>query len=141
MKFYFCELLFLQNFIFVTQGNCYERYNCHMDSCAISPPGSLVVFVTLVIVYRNESSSHLSRHTGPDPGFSVGGGRGPILGGGGVGLQRGLFSVKMYAKTKELGPVGGRAPARPLDLPMTWQPFCCCFIHSSLPSSFIGLSS
>ena len=33
------------------------------------------------------------------------GGRGPIL--GGFGLQRGHFSVKMYAKTKELGPVGG----------------------------------
>ena len=50
-------------------------------------------------------------NTGPDPGFSVGG-RGPILGGG-FGLQRGHFSVKMYAKMKELGPVGGRAPARP----------------------------
>ena len=33
------------------------------------------------------------------------GGRGPIL--GGFGLQRGHFSVKMYTKTKELGPVGG----------------------------------
>ena len=40
------------------------------------------------------------------------GGRGPILGGG-------HFSVKMYAKTKELGPVRGRALARPPpDLPM-----------------------
>ena len=37
---------------------------------------------------------------------------------GGFGLQRGHFSVKMYAKTKELGPVGGRVPARPLDPPM-----------------------
>ena len=27
--------------------------------------------------------------------------------GGGFGLQRGHFSVKMYVKTKELGPVGG----------------------------------
>ena len=44
------------------------------------------------------------------------GGRGPIL--GGFGLQCGHFSVKMYAKMKELGPVGGRAPARPLDPPM-----------------------
>ena len=44
-------------------------------------------------------------YTGPDPGFSVGGGHGPIL--GGFGLQRGHFSVKMYAKMKELGPVGG----------------------------------
>ena len=26
---------------------------------------------------------------------------------GGFGLQRGHFSVKMYAKMKELGPVGG----------------------------------
>ena len=58
-----------------------------------------------------------NRHciSGPDPGFSVGG-RGPIL--GGFGLQRGHFSVKMYVKMKELGPVGGRAPARPLDPPM-----------------------
>ena len=47
---------------------------------------------------------------GPDPGFSVGG-HGPIL--GSFGLQRGHFSVKMYAKMKELGPVGGCAPARP----------------------------
>ena len=53
---------------------------------------------------------------GPDPGFSIGG-CGPIL--GGFGLQRGHFSVKMYAKMKELGPVeGGHAPARPLDPPM-----------------------
>ena len=28
-------------------------------------------------------------------------------------LQHGCFSVKMYAKTKELGPVGGRAPGTP----------------------------
>ena len=35
-----------------------------------------------------------------DPGFPVGGG-------GGVDLQRGHFLVKMYAKTKELGPIGG----------------------------------
>ena len=50
--------------------------------------------------------------TGPDPGFSVGGGVDPFW--GGFGLQCGHFSVKMYAKTKELGPVGGgRAPARP----------------------------
>ena len=39
---------------------------------------------------------------------------------GGFGLQRGHFSVKMYAKMKELGPVGGRAPARPLDPPMVY---------------------
>ena len=28
---------------------------------------------------------------------------------GGVDLQHGRFSVKMYVKTKELGPVGGGA--------------------------------
>ena len=55
--------------------------------------------------------------TGPDLGFSVGGGAWTHFGGG-FGLQRGHFSVKMYVKTKELGPVGGRAPARPLDPPM-----------------------
>ena len=48
--------------------------------------------------------------SGPDPGFSVGG-HGPIL--GGFGLQHGHFSVKMYAKMKELGPVGVCALARP----------------------------
>ena len=48
--------------------------------------------------------------SGPDPGFSVGGGGGgggvdPFW--GGFGLQCGYFSVKMYAKMKELGLVGG----------------------------------
>ena len=35
-------------------------------------------------------------------------------------LRRGHFSVKMYAKTKELGPIGGGACAghAPLDPPM-----------------------
>ena len=32
---------------------------------------------------------------------------------GDFGLQHGHFSVKMYAKTKELGPVGGHVPAHP----------------------------
>ena len=40
-----------------------------------------------------------------DPGFPVGGGCAPIR--GGVDLQHGHFLVKMYAKTKELGPIGG----------------------------------
>ena len=47
-----------------------------------------------------------------DPGFPVGG--------GGVDLLRGHFLVKMYAKMKELGPMGGRAPGTPPpDPPMT----------------------
>ena len=55
--------------------------------------------------------------SGPDPGFSVGGGVDPFW--GGFGLQRGHFSVKMYAKTKKLGPVGGAMHQHaPLDLPM-----------------------
>ena len=39
---------------------------------------------------------------------------------GGVDLRCGHFSVKMYAKTKELVPMGGGACAghAPLDLPM-----------------------
>ena len=57
-----------------------------------------------------------------------GGGRGPILGGG-FGLQRGHFSVKMYAKTKELGPVGGVQWHAPLDPPML---SCKSYKHRSL---------
>ena len=53
--------------------------------------------------------------------FRRGGGVDPFW--GGFGLQRGHFSVKMYAKMKELGPVGGRAPARPLDPPMLLPQF------------------
>ena len=32
---------------------------------------------------------------------------------GGVDHRRGRFLAKMYVKTKELGPVGGRAPGTP----------------------------
>ena len=39
-----------------------------------------------------------------DPGFPVVGGRAPVR--GGVDLRCGHFSVKMYGKTKELGPMG-----------------------------------
>ena len=45
---------------------------------------------------------------GADPGFPVGG-HGIVS--GGVDLQRRRFSVKMYVKTKELGPVGGGGDA------------------------------
>ena len=51
-----------------------------------------------------------------DPGFPIGG-RAPVR--GGMDLRCGHFSVKMYAKMKELGPIGGRAPGTPpLDPPM-----------------------
>ena len=57
-----------------------------------------------------------------DPGFPVGGVVHPL--GGGVDLRCGFFSVKMDAKTKELGPIGGGVrPARPLDPPMQCQQY------------------
>ena len=39
-----------------------------------------------------------------DPGFSAGGAPTP-WGGGDANLRRGCFLAKMYAKTKDLGPV------------------------------------
>ena len=45
-----------------------------------------------------------------DPGFPIGG--------GGANFRRIHFLAKMYAKTKEIDPVGGGAPAPPLDPPM-----------------------
>ena len=36
-------------------------------------------------------------------------------------LRHRRFLVKMYAKTKELGPAGGRAPGTPPDPPMFWM--------------------
>ena len=58
----------------------------------------------------------LQSKTGADPGFPVGG-VDPL---GGVDLRRGHFSVKMYVKTKELGPIGGGVRQKILyvDLPM-----------------------
>ena len=51
---------------------------------------------------------------------------------GGVDLRHGPFSLKMYAKTKEFGPVGGVRQARPLDPPM---------ISAIQNKEFTGLSS
>ena len=51
-----------------------------------------------------------------DPGFPIGRGHGPIR--EGMDLQCGHFLAKMYAKMKELGPIGGHAPSTPLDPPM-----------------------
>ena len=51
-----------------------------------------------------------------DPGFPV---EGAWTHGGGVDPRSGCFLVKMYAKTKELGPIGrGVHRACPLDLPV-----------------------
>ena len=58
--------------------------------------------------------------------FTSGGSRIFCWGGGGTNLRRGCFVAKMYAKMKELDPVGGRmlAVLPPLDLPMfTHLPF------------------
>ena len=48
-----------------------------------------------------------------DPGFPVWG----VLSlwwGGGTDIRHGHYLVKMYAKTKEFDPVGGRMPVAPL---------------------------
>ena len=45
-----------------------------------------------------------------DPGFPIGV---AATRWGGADLRRGYFSVKMYVKVKELGPVGGVRRARP----------------------------
>ena len=54
---------------------------------------------------------------------------------GGVDLRRGHFLVKMYAKMKELGPIGGRALGMPppLDPPM--------HMHMQGPSSITARNS
>ena len=53
-----------------------------------------------------------------DPGFAMGGG-GACTHWGGMDLRHRHFLVKMYAKMKELGPIGGGMHlACPLDLPM-----------------------
>ena len=49
-----------------------------------------------------------------DPGFPVGR-RAPVR--GGVDLRCGHFSVKMYVKTKELGPMDGGGGVRPAHSP------------------------
>ena len=56
--------------------------------------------------------SDLERHwfTVADPGFPVGG-VDPLE--GAVDLRCGCFLAKMYAKMKELGPVGGHVPGTP----------------------------
>ena len=58
--------------------------------------------------------SRISRRGGVHP---LGAGVHPL--GVGVDLRCGHFSVKMYAKTKELGPIGGACAGHaPLDPPM-----------------------
>ena len=55
------------------------------------------------------------------------GGRGPVL--GGMGLKCGRFSVKMFVKTKELGPMGGVCrKILFVDPPMPMLCKCCHLI-------------
>ena len=63
MYIYFCELLFLHNFIFVTQEDCYERYSCHMDSCAISPLALLLILDRLTILLKITYFKHLNSNS------------------------------------------------------------------------------
>ena len=42
---------------------------------------------------------------------------------GGMDLRHGHFLLKMYAKMKELRPIGGVGRARPLDPPMMCTSF------------------
>ena len=68
----------------------------------------------------NNVSQNVSHHgnfsfvldvfAGADPGFPV---EGAPSRWGGANLQHGHFLAKMYAKTKELDPIGGGAPAAP----------------------------
>ena len=56
--------------------------------------------------------------SGVDPGFPIG---------GGTDLRRIHFSLKTYAKTKEMDPVGGGAPAVP-----PWIRQWCFFLGTDL---------
>ena len=58
-----------------------------------------------------------------DPGFPVGGGRGPRR--GAVDPQSGYVSKILHVKTKESGPVGGGAGRAPLDPPMLQTSASC----------------
>ena len=51
-----------------------------------------------------------------DPGFPVGGRRLE----GDANSQGGYISKILYVEMKESGPIGGRVPACPLDMPMTY---------------------
>ena len=60
---------------------------------------------------------------------------------GGADLRRGRFLAKMYAKTKELDPIGGQgAGGTPLDLPMFphWSPPCPPLQHYLLSWKSVG---
>ena len=88
----------------VLHGNQSRARCSHLTECW------LLYFIPSLYIIAYSSFLNLEPlwpNAGPDPGFSVGGGAWTHLGGGGFGFQRGHFSVKMYVKMKELGPVGG----------------------------------
>ena len=60
-------------------------------------------------LFENQSAPHLDivYNSGADPGFLVGSEAPKLIRGRGADLQHGQFSVKMYVKMKEVGPIGG----------------------------------
>ena len=83
----------------------------HFDSC----PHSLVPILHLSTVRQTTQFLNIDYNNGhysvADPGFPVGGGVDFV---GGPWTRRRLRFVKfVYVKTKELGPLGGRAPGAP----------------------------
>ena len=70
---------------------------------------------------------------GSPAGGGGGGGRRTI--GGDAGLRHGCFSVKMYAKMKELDPIGGAhasgAPAGFANVNINLKIFCCAIAFKS----------
>ena len=60
---------------------------------------------------------------------------------GGTNLRRGYFSAKMYAKMKELDPVGGGSRQwRPLDLPMVGIKLHNFWFNNSTAAKLINLN-
>ena len=68
-----------------------------------------------------------------NPGFPIGGAADPF--GGGTDLRCGHFSAETYAKTKELGPVGGGgATGAP------WIRHCMCSVFFSVANILCEIS-
>ena len=84
------------NFIIsIFEPFCYDLQNFDTNH------GNHLHRLFIIIIIKNNI-------TVADPGFPV----------GGIDLRRGHFLLKMYAKTKELGSIGGNAGHTPLDPPM-----------------------
>ena len=81
----------------------------------------------MILKALNESRKENKHISVADPGFPEGG-RAPIR--GGMDFPRGCFLVKMYAKTKELGPIGeGVHLARPPRYANAFYRIHCHYIN------------